>query len=123
MHIDSPLCASKRICEEYYIGLQALCLVQIHEPDDICSSRLQRQGFNLARSLSVSLKHVRCIGQTASSFKDLPHSIDRVNDIPRVHPTGAGSRERDVPAVLKDSIKRSGSREHARPSVIARQSS
>ena len=85
VHIDVLVGPTGGIGEEDDVGFEALCLVQVHDPHDVSAARLERQRFHLVQRLGVGFQRIRRIGETAALLHDLTDTVDRVQNIPRVH--------------------------------------
>ena len=121
MHIDSRLDPTERIGQKDDVGLQPFGLMQIHQSNDVRAPGFERQRLYLARGVAVGLQRVRCVGEAAARFHDLPNTINRVDYVPGVHTARIRRGQREIPAVFKDSLQRRGGRQHSRPSVVSAQ--
>ena len=95
--------------------------MEIHDPNDICPARLERKRFHFAGFLGVLVERVTRIREAAALFDDLPHAIERMQQVARLHPTGGRRRQRQIPGMFEDSIEGRCRWQHPRPPVVLMQ--
>ena len=105
MDIHSRGEAAARIGKKHDVSLEPFGLVEVHDADDICPARLERKRFDFAGFLGVLVERVTRIREAAALFDDLPHAIERMQQVARLHPAGGRRRQRQIPGMFEDSIE------------------
>ena len=110
--------AAARIGEKHDGRLEALGLVQVHDPDDVGAARLERKRLDLARVLAIVLERVGGVGQAAALLDDLPHAVDGMQQVASLDAARRRRGERQVAGVLENALERRGRRQDTRPAVV-----
>jgi hypothetical protein len=80
--------ATSRIGEEDHGGFKALCLVKIHQPDNIGTALLKRERFDFAGRFAVRQECIGRVGKTPSLCYYPANAIDGVNKVSRIDAPG-----------------------------------
>ena len=109
---------SGRVSQKHDVRFESLGLVQVHQPHDVRTPRLEWERLDFTCRLAVCFERISSIREAAAGFDDLAHTVDGMKHVTRVHATGRRRRESEVSAGFEDPFERAGRGEHTGPAVV-----